>query len=428
MHIRFILFSMAGLQILWLLAVWVSGTAMHVEKIVPLLIFSCVSAVFVGGMSEALVARIGMWFWRGVANKRDVFVLLISAVLGIGGVYAYSQQGWPDEKEIFAGSRIVAEQGIETFFTQYAQLPRLGLQHPPLVPLLYGLSLHIWGVTLFAARGSALLLALGVALLTYRIGSRFYDDRTGALAAIGLLTMPFFFRLGTSAMLDMPVTFAFVGALLLSLRLQERPSYLIAVALGGCLGLGLLCRYTMALIYPLMFAVCFVDGQFRRLMPYLATAAFVSLGIFSCWAAWAVSVGVFAVQQDKISRLAGYVSTSKGQLWLANVLVFRLPSGLGVYNLPLLLLGGWRLWRERRRSDQIVLIWIAAVCFPLLATLPGPRYFLPAFPAFALLMARGVLSIREDSERSLMLASLYGVGALYLFVDWYRAVGGWFLH
>jgi 4-amino-4-deoxy-L-arabinose transferase-like glycosyltransferase len=267
-----------------------------------------------------------------------------------------------------------------------------------------------------------------VVLLTYRIGTWLYDRRTGLLAATSLLTMPFFFRLGTSAMLDMPVTCAFVGVLLLSLRLQERPTYLLAVALGGCLGIGLLCRYTMALVYPLVFGACLLDGQFRRLAPYLATAVLVSMGIFSCWVAWAASIGVFAAQQDKISRLAGYMNTAKGKLWLANVMLFRLPSGIGVYNAPLLMLGGWRTWRELHRSDQIVLVWIGAVCIPLLLTLPGPRYFLPAFPAFALLMARGLTSIRGGSERPLLLALLYGAGALYLFVDWYRASGGWFTH
>lgn len=428
MHLCLVLFSMAVLQILWLFAVWMSGTAKHVEKIAPLLVFSFLCIALVGGMPKALVTRGSVWLGRVVANERYTFTLLIAAVLGIGGVYAYHQQGWPDEREIFAGARVVAEQGIGTFLTQYAQLPRLGSQHPPLVPLLYGFSLQAWGVTLFPARCIALLLALGVVLLTHRIGARLYDRRTGLLAAASLLTMPFFFRLGTSAMLDMPVTCAFVGTLLLSLRLRERPTYLMAVALGGCLGIGLLCRYTMALVYPLVFGACLLDGQFRRLAPYLVTAVLVSMGIFSCWATWAASVGVFTAQQDKISRLAGYVSTAKGKLWLTNVLLFRLPSGIGVYNAPLLLLGGWRTWRELNRSDQIVLVWIGAVCIPLLLTLPGPRYFLPAFPAFALLMARGLMSLREKSERPLLLALLYGAGALYLFVDWYRAVGGWFTH
>lgn len=418
---------MAVLQMLWLLAIWIGGAAEHVEKMVPLLIFSSLCVVFAGGLPRpVLPGRI--WLGGIAANERSAFLLLLAVVVGIGAVYAVHQRGWPDEREIFAGARIVAEQGMRTFLTHYAQLPHLGSQHPPLVPLVYGFSLQVWGVTLFPARCIALLSALGVVLLTQRIGARLYDYRTGLLAATSLLTMPFFFRLGTSAMLDMPVTCAFVGALFLSLRLRERPTYLIAVALGGCLGIGLLCRYTMALAYPLVFGACLSTGQVRRLTPYLATAVLVSVGIFSCWAAWAVSIGVFSAQQDTISRLVGYVNTGKGKLWLANVVLFRLPSGLGVYNAPLFLLGGGRMWKERSLSDFIVLVWIGAVCLPLLLTLPGPRYFLPAFPAFALLMARGLPGRREGGERLLLLALLYGAGALYLFVDWYQAAGGWFTH
>lgn len=428
MPTHLVLFSMAILQVLWLLAVWISGTAKHVEKIVPLLVFSCLCAVLAGGTPRSLVIRGGLWLGNIVRTERSAHLLLTAVVLGIGGVYASQQQGWPDESVIFAGARIVAEQGSGAFLTQYAQLPLLGSQHPPLVPLLYGFALHIWGVTLFPARCVALLLALGVALLTYRVGSRLYDHHAGLLAAVSVLTMPFFFRLGTAVMLDIPVTCAFIGAFLLSLRLREHPTYLMAIALGGCLGIGLLCRYTMALVYPLVFGVCLFSGQFWRLAPYLATAVLVSIGIFSCWVVWAVSIGVFSTQQDKISRLISYVSRGEGKLWLANVMLFRLPSGIGVYNAPLLLLGGWRVWKEGNRSDYIVLGWIGVVCIPLLLTLPGPRYFLPAFPAFAVLMARGLMSIPKEGERVLLLALLYGAGALYLFVDWYRAAGGWFMH
>ncbi len=77
---------------------------------------------------------------------------------------------------------------------------------------------------------------------------------------------------------------------------------------------------------------------------------------------------------------------------------------------------------------MFVLLWIAAVFLPLMLTLPGPRYFLPAFPALTLAMVCGLEHAGEAAERIVMLALLYGGGALYLFVDWYRAAGGLFLH
>jgi hypothetical protein len=75
-----------------------------------------------------------------------------------------------------------------------------------------------------------------------------------------------------------------------------------------------------------------------------------------------------------------------------------------------------------------VLLWIAAVFLPLMLTLPGPRYFLPAFPALAIAMTRGLENSGEKAERLVMLTLLYGGGALYLFVDWERAAGDLFVH
>jgi hypothetical protein len=58
----------------------------------------------------------------------------------------------------------------------------------------------------------------------------------------------------------------------------------------------------------------------------------------------------------------------------------------------------------------------------LLLTAPDHRYFLLAFPAFALAGARGLRRLPEPlAERALVLATLFAAGALYLFVDWERA-------
>ena len=86
----------------------------------------------------------------------------------------------------------------------------------------------------------------------------------------------------------------------------------------------------------------------------------------------------------------------------------------------LLVVGGVALLRDKGRSDLFVLFWIAAVFLPLLLTLPDPRYFMPAFPALALVMARGLESVDEATEQVIALALLHCGGALYLFVDWQR--------
>ncbi|MBI3300782.1 MAG: glycosyltransferase family 39 protein [Deltaproteobacteria bacterium] len=243
------------------------------------------------------------------------------------------------------------------------------------------------------------------------------------------LVCPLFFRVGATALTDMPVMFCFVLAVFLTLRLVRTPTYPLAVAVGLSIGAGLLCKYTMVFIYPVLLSACVLNGRWRRLVPYLLVATLVSVGMLGTWLGYAAHRGILAAQRHRLTSAAGFVMiANSGRKWLLGVLLLRLPSGLGVYNLPMVCLGGRQILRRRSQADLFVLLWIAAVFVPLMLTLPGPRYFLPAFPALAIAMACGLERAGEAAERGVMLTLLYGGGTLYLFVDWYRAAGGLFRH
>jgi 4-amino-4-deoxy-L-arabinose transferase-like glycosyltransferase len=290
--------------------------------------------------------------------------------------------------------------------------------------LIYGGGLALFGPHLFIIRLVTLGFSLGLLLVTYRIGCILYDRATGLWAAGALLVTPFFFRVGTTALNDMPVAFWFTFAVFLTLRLLETPTYRRALGLGLCIGMGLLCKYTMLLVCPVVLLIVLLQGQWRRVLAPLAVAAVVSLVIFGGWIVTAAQLGVFAEQQKILSRYAAHVVTSnKGKWWLVGVLTLRLPSGIGVYMLPLLFVGVGHLLKQRSRSDLVVVGWVLAVFLPLIFMLPGPRYFLPAFPALAIMMARGLILFGEEKPRMALMALLSWGGALYLFVDWYRAAG-----
>ncbi len=92
---------------------------------------------------------------------------------------------------------MVAEQGLAPFFANYAQIQWLGSQHPPLAPLFFGLAISLLGTNLFVIRLVALLLAIATVLLTYFSAAELYDRETGLLAALFLLSFPYFLRLIT---------------------------------------------------------------------------------------------------------------------------------------------------------------------------------------------------------------------------------------
>jgi 4-amino-4-deoxy-L-arabinose transferase-like glycosyltransferase len=240
--------------------------------------------------------------------------------------------------------------------------------------------------------------------------------------------MPFFFRLSATALTDMPTTFFFTLALFLLLRLLQTPTYTGALLIGLCVGLGLLCRYTAALFYVVLFFYYLAIPTLRYLKFQLMLMLLVSSGLLSVWLGYAWLHDIFAAQKATLTVYLRYVTRiPSGKHWLAQVVLFRLPSGLGPYHLPLLCLGGWRMCKCRSASDLLIFLWIAGVCLPLLLTLPGPRYFLPMFPALAIVLARGLAHASKTVEQLVLLAFLYGGGALYLFVDWRQAAGSLFV-
>lgn len=58
---------------------------------------------------------------------------------------------------------------------------------------------------------------------------------------------------------------------------------------------------------------------------------------------------------------------------------------------------------------------------PFLLTLPDPRYFMPSFPALAILMAHGVRTIGKESFRIVTLALLLSLSSLWVYTDFNQA-------
>ena len=184
----------------------------------------------------------------------------------------------------------------------------------------------------------------------------------------------------------------------------------------------MLIKYTLVLIYPLLL-VCFVAvPAFRRLKLHLVPLFLVPVCLGAVWLVYAYRLGVLVEQVETLSSYATVViRTDIGKQFLLESLTTRLPSAIGVYNAPLLLLGGLYAIQRRDESDRFVVLWIAVVFLLLMIMLPDHRYFLFAFPALAALMARGLESAPGIAERAVVLALCYCAGALYLFVDWQRA-------
>jgi 4-amino-4-deoxy-L-arabinose transferase-like glycosyltransferase len=297
---------------------------------------------------------------------------------------------------------------------------------------------------------SVIFLA-GTLAVTYFLGRELYSREIGYLAALLLLSFPLVIRLSAAAIMDIQLAFFFSLALLLLIRLSRNPSYGLACVTGLVIGLGLLTKYIMVFVFVVLFVYFLFVKRFHWIKVHLLLVVAVSLSVFAVWLLYANHIGILSKQFEKILNFVGSYhvirnleentqetastepvadeAESTDPLDLMQNGIFRLgleslftriPSSLGVYHAPLILLGLLYLLKKREAVDLIVLLWIGAVSSSLFLTLPDHRYFLPVFPAIAIVIAQVLLRFPDYAEKAILLSLLLGACDLYLFVDWVR--------
>jgi len=351
-------------------------------------------------------------------HARDVrasaALLLVSFALLFANVFLQQPHAW-DERGILDAAPRIATFGFGGLIESYRVNPWLGPQHPPLPPLLYAVVWALGGASVFAMRMVGVVLGCGVVLLAFRIGARLFDRTIGFAGAALLLTTPLFVRTASAATNDIPLMFLFCLAILFGIRLLEAPSDRRAVALGVVIGIGLLTKYTMVFVYPVLLALLLPFGRPPRIWRLLAIVLAVSLGMLAVWLVLASTAGILERQTAKVGQLAT-VST-RSTRWALQGLFVRLPSALGIYAIPVILLGMWdcaRSARSVRSANGFALAWLFGIGVPLVVTLPVNRFFLPAFPAVTIVMALALADRRANAVRvALLLAALCGITLLY---------------
>lgn len=412
-----------ALQVFWLLAIWVTGASGNSTKLPILLLYSIVCGIVICLAPPRLIFRIKQFTRFLIDNEKMLFLTLSILVLSVGTFYAMYQevQSLVAEISVFKASQIVTREGVGAFFLQYSRAPWLGIQHPPLVPLTYGLIMRFLGEEILVLRLVTVIFSTGTIVVVYFLGKELYNREIGFLASMSFLAFPYFFRVGAAASNDMQVTFFFSLSLLLILRLQRKASYRVASATGVLIGIGLLSKYTMVFIYPVIGGIFFIFGSLNRLKVHMGLLTLMSVSILSMWGLLAYHLGVFEIQRESLTYFAGSVSlTSWGKVMLLELLSTRLPSALGPYTLPMLVLGGVCLLQRREQADKIIMTWITSVFLAVFLTLPDARYCMPAFPALAIVIAHGLYRVPQNVEKILLLLLASCGGALYLFADWKR--------
>lgn len=121
---------------------------------------------------------------------------------------------------------------------------------PPLIGWILGLSTRLGGDGAFWIRAPLPLLHGATALVLMALGTRLFDRRVGALAAVAYASLPAVSLGSAMVSTDTPLMLAFATAILAWSHLAERRSRGWALGLGAAIGLGLLAKYAMAYVLP----------------------------------------------------------------------------------------------------------------------------------------------------------------------------------
>jgi 4-amino-4-deoxy-L-arabinose transferase-like glycosyltransferase len=443
---RQLFLTMVGLQLLWLATIVWTGTSTDWRTITYLIAYTVLAGVLTILLPTRFISKLRDY--KGWLLQKEGYLLfaLCLITLAVGIFYAHHQMEWGDEARSFRVANILAAESLEYAYTESGWLRN---KHPPLVPLIYGLIVNLFGAKLLYLRAISVLFLTGTLLITYLIGRELYDQKTGYLASFLFLTFPLVVRLGSSAMMDMQLAFFFTLTLLLLLYLLRKPSYRLSAVIGIVIGLGLLTKYIMVLVYGVLISYIVFLPDFRKRKPHLMLAMMISLSILAIWLLHAYSLGILSGQIQKIATYSGIyhiindlvvrdqvgfqVETlmpnaandlnlvKNGIIRLGLESLFtRIPSSLGVYHFPLILFGLITLLKTQKPADVFIMLWIGAVFLMLFLTLPDHRYFLSAFPAIAILVARSLSQHPEGLERAILLCLFFAGGNLYLFADWVR--------
>jgi dolichol-phosphate mannosyltransferase len=217
----------------------------------------------------------------------------------------------------------------EAYYWNYAQHLDIGyLDHPPMVGWLIAVGTALIRGTEFGVRIGALCCGAIASFFTYRLTRDMFGEASGLVAVVLAQTLPFFFLTGILMTPDAPLTAAWAGALYFLYRALIKDQARAWWGGGLCLGLGLLSKYTIALLgfSTLLFMV--IDARSRhwlkRFEPY--AAVLLAAIIFSPVIAWNTrnDFASFAFQTSR--RLADRPQFALPKL-IGSILVLLTPTG-----------------------------------------------------------------------------------------------------
>ena len=184
----------------------------------------------------------------------------------------------------------------EAYYWNYSRHLDFGyLDHPPMVALLIRVGTAAFGNTEFGVRIGALCSNLIATLFMFRLARNLFGEPSAWVAVVLMQILPFFFLSGMVMNPDSPLTAAWAASLYYMERALIAQRGRAWWGVGLCLGLGMLSKYTIALLGASVGLFMALDARSRmwwwRPEPYgaalLAAAIFFPVIMWNAEHDWA---------------------------------------------------------------------------------------------------------------------------------------------
>lgn len=325
------------------------------------------------------------------ANRYFWVLASLSAIVLLAPIRAGDLAGYDDARYALVAKHI--------FFTgHWLEIESNGgpaLEHPPLFSWMQAALFIPFGLSDPLAKLPSALCGLGVILLVGWLGRRLSGDAfTGVLAMFVMATSIYFVKYAARAMTDVPFTFFFLAAVCAWLLGEENPRWLLTA--GAFAAMAQLTRAMAGFSIPLLFAVDLIVNRRRVPLRYLIGTALIAFVPPAAWyGQWIYRYGSeFFIRHSMYldQEVYGTLSPAWRRYTGAFEYIWMIAKSYWPW-LPAMIAGMVVVIRRRDRKLRMLILWVAVV-YVLCAITKSRvlRYMLPAYPAFAILSAIGLLS------------------------------------
>lgn len=241
--------------------------------------------------------------------------------------------------------------------------------------------------------------------LTYYVGKKFFDTKTGIIAAFFLALN--FLHISQSHYVrgHIPSVFFVLLAAFFSFRMLQQRQLRDYLYTGICIGLATSLHFPLViLVFPFVFFHIFIErsrsGQYNWSNIFLSRSFL--LGLFSVFFAFIV-VTPYALLDSKtyISQMKYFILQASGQVWVSSdgqpVFLFyfteHLKNGMGLLLETLSIVGLFYAFVRRSRADVVLLVFTTFLLIVISGKANFARYALVLLPFLMVFAARFLVEL-----------------------------------